>query len=79
MDPNDYGYTQTVGARLHHEGHPGLLTRSTRNLSGDTFAILKSQVLSAPRHAAFYSYEIADDSILVRLDAKSLVLKIPKH
>lgn len=79
VDQNDYSYTQTVGARLHHEGHPGLLTRSTRNLSGDTFAILKSQVLSAPRHAAFYSYEIADDSILVRLDGKSLVLKIPKH
>jgi hypothetical protein len=79
MDPNDYSYTQTVGTRLHHEGHPGLLTRSTRYLSGDTFAILKPQVLSAPRHAAYYSYEVTEDSIVVKLDGKSLVLKIPKH
>lgn len=76
MHPNDYSYTQTVGARLHHEGHPGLLTRSARNLSGDTFAILKSQVLSAPRHAAYYSYEVAKDGIAVRLDGREMFLKI---
>ena len=76
MDPNDYSYTQSVGARLHHEGHPGLMTRSSRNLSGDTFAILKAQVLTTPRHAAYYSYEITEESIVVKLDGKSLLLKI---
>lgn len=76
MDLNDYSYTQTVGARLHHEGHPGLLTRSTRNLSGETFSILKAQVLSAPRHAAYYSYEVTKDGIAVLLDGRTMSLKI---
>ena len=71
-------YTQSVGARLHHEGHPGLTTRSTRNLSGDTFAFLKAQVLTTPRDAAHYSYEVTKESIVVKLDRKSLLIKI-KH
>jgi hypothetical protein len=76
MSSNDYSYTQAVGARLHHEGHPGLVTRSARNLRGDTFAILKAQVLSAPRHAAFYSYEVIENSIVVRLDGRAICLEI---
>lgn len=76
MDQNDYSYTQSVGARLHHEGHPGLMTRSTRHLSGDTFAILNAQILSKPRHAAYYSYEVSEDGIVVKLDGKTHFLKI---
>lgn len=76
MDPNDYSCTQTVGARLHREGHPGLVTRSTRNLSGETFAILKAQALSAPRHAAYYSYEVIEDGIAVRQDGRTIFLQI---
>lgn len=52
------------------------MTRSTRNLNGNTFAILKAQVLTAPKHAAYYSYEVTEELIVVKLDGKSLFLKI---
>jgi hypothetical protein len=30
IDPENYGFTQNIGARIHAEGHPGLTTRSAR-------------------------------------------------
>lgn len=78
-DPRDYTYCQTVGARLHHEGHPGLVSRSVRHLSGQTFAILRPQVLSAPRVATHFTYELTQNGIVVREDGKRKFLTIPTH
>jgi RES domain len=64
-DPNDYAYCQAIGARLHHEGHPGLVSRSVRNLTGETYAILRSQVLSAPRISTYFTYELKEEGIVV--------------
>jgi hypothetical protein len=64
-DPNDYSYCQSIGARVHHEGHPGLVTRSVRNISGETYAIFQPRVLSAPRIVNYFTYEIKDDGIVI--------------
>jgi hypothetical protein len=77
LNRDDYRYCQGVGARIHHEGHPGLITRSARHLRGDTIAILNSKVLSSPRHAAYFSYTLQDDCIDVREDGKNAFLTIP--
>ena len=75
-DRNDYSCCQNVVARLHHEGYPGLVTHSVRNLSGETYAILGSQVLSTPRIAIFFSYELLEDVIIVKEGGKSEFLTI---
>lgn len=77
MNRDDYRYCQAVGARLHHEGHPGLITRSVRYLRGDTIAILNSKVLSSPRHAAYFSYTLQDDGIDIKEDGINAFLRIP--
>ena len=69
-DPNDYSYCQIVGSRLHYEGHPGLVSRSVRHLSGQTYVILRSQVLSNPRLAKHFTYELTQEEIIVREDGK---------
>lgn len=76
MNRDDYRYCQAVGARLHHEGHPGLITRSARYLRGDTIAILNSKVLSSPRHAAYFSYTLQDDGIDIKEDGINAFLHI---
>lgn len=55
VDPADYSLTQQVGARLHREGHPGLVTQSARCL-GDVYAVLNPRVLSHPRQECFLTY-----------------------
>lgn len=77
MNRDDYRYCQGVGARIHHEGHPGLITRSARYLRGDTIAILNSKVLSSPRHAAYFSYALQDDGIDIKEDGINAFLRIP--
>ena len=39
LHPSDYEFCQLVGARIHREGHPGLLTRSVRRPDGENVAI----------------------------------------
>ncbi len=77
-DPNDYTYCQAIGVRLHHEGHPGLVSRSVRNLSGETYAILRAQVLSAPRICAHFTYELTEDGVVALEDGKKEFLVIKR-
>jgi hypothetical protein len=48
MHKTDYSTAQSVGARLHREGHPGLMTTSVRHAAGQNYAILNPDVLSNP-------------------------------
>lgn len=77
-DPNDYAYCQTIGARLHHEGHPGLVSRSVRNPTGETYAILRAQVLSAPRISKYFTYELTQHGVVVLEDGKTEFLMIKR-
>lgn len=64
VDPSDYGFTQAIGARLHREGHPGLVTRSAR-CPGDNFGVLNANVLSDPRPCCYLTYRLTADAVEV--------------
>lgn len=55
---SDYRFPQEVGARLHREGHPGLLTCSVRHAGGDNYAILNPAVLANPIHHCQLTYRL---------------------
>ncbi len=61
----DYGDTQQIGARLHREGHPGLVARSARQVGGENYAILNPAVLSNPRSLCELTYRLGDGRIVV--------------
>lgn len=65
LHPTDYRFCQSVGARIHREGHPGLLTRSVRCPAGENVAVFNPGVLSDPRQAASLTYRLEDDRIVV--------------
>jgi hypothetical protein len=65
VDKTGYAYTQQVGARLHREGHPGLVTRSARHPVGHNYVVLNPNVLSNPRHHCHLSYRLVGPKIVV--------------
>ncbi len=65
LHPSDYAFCQSVGARIHHEGHPGLLTRSVRHAGGENLALFHSRVLSRPRLHGYLSYRLGQGAIEV--------------
>lgn len=61
----DYSTAQRVGARLHREGHPGLVTRSVRHAAGHNYVVLNPGVLSNPQHTCQLTYRLEGRSIVV--------------
>lgn len=49
LHTTDYTFTQTIAERIHHEGHPGLISMSARYKMGVNYAVLNPVVLSDPR------------------------------
>ncbi len=62
VDPRDYTLAQLVGARLHKEGHPGLVSRSAR-CAGDIHAVLNPHILSQPRQSCSLTYTLTSTGI----------------
>jgi hypothetical protein len=62
---SDYSATQYVGARLHCEGHPGLVTWSVRRPQGFNFAVLNPGVLSSPRPYCYLTYRLEANTVVV--------------
>ena len=62
----DYAFCQTVGARVHREGHPGLVTPSVRRSSGENIVIFNPAVLSNPRHHCQLTYRLEAGQIAVQ-------------
>ena len=58
-------FCQPVGARIHREGHPGLLTPSVRRPAGENAAIFNPDVLSNPRLNCQLTYRLHGDQIMV--------------
>jgi len=48
LHTTDYTQTQSVGARIHQEGHPGLLTSSVRYSEGEIYAVFNPMFCPAP-------------------------------
>jgi len=65
LHPSDYGFCQSVGARIHREGHPGLLTPSVRRSAGENVVIFNPSVLSNPRFDCQLTYRLDDDQIVI--------------
>lgn len=65
LHPSDYAFCQSVGSRIHREGHPGLFTQSVRRPTGENVAIFNADVLSNPRHNYQLTYRLEDDQIVV--------------
>lgn len=65
MHKTDYSYTQSVGARLHREGHPGLVTASVRHAPGHNYVVFNPAVLSGPRLHCQLSYRLDGQRIVV--------------
>lgn len=62
--PGGYYLTHQVGARIHHDGHPGLLTRSAR-CDGQVCAIFTPRVLSTPRQTCYLTYRTKGHLVVV--------------
>jgi hypothetical protein len=65
LHPSDYVFCQSVGSRIHREGHPGLFTQSVRRPTGENVAIFNADVLSNPRQNCQLTYRLEDDQIVV--------------
>jgi hypothetical protein len=64
LHPLDYAFCQSVGARIHREGHPGLLTPSVRRPAGENAAIFNPEVLTNPRLNCQLTYRLDGDQIV---------------
>lgn len=65
LHPLNYTLCQTVGSRIHREGHPGLLTQSVRRPAGENLAIFNPAVLSNPRQNCQLTYRLQGGQIVV--------------
>lgn len=65
MHKTDYSTAQSAGARLHREGHPGLVTASVRHAVGQNYVVLNPDVLSNPRHHCQLSYRLEGHCIVI--------------
>jgi hypothetical protein len=65
LHPLDYSFPQSVGARIHREGHPGLVVQSVRRPEGENFAVFNPAVLSSPRHHLQLTYRLDGECIVV--------------
>ena len=65
LHPSDYSFTHSVGARIHHEGHPGLLIQSVRRPDGENVAVFNPAVLSNPNVIGDLTYKLSGDHIVV--------------
>jgi hypothetical protein len=69
LHPSDYSYPHSVGARIHHEGHPGLIIQSVRRPDGENIAVFNPAVLTKPREIGHLTYKLDRDSIIVEKQA----------
>ncbi len=65
MHKSNYHAAQAFGARVHHEGHPGLMTLSVRREGGQNVAIFNPRLLSQPRYDCQLSYHLRGPEIIV--------------
>lgn len=75
--PEDYTLTREIGARLHREGHPGLVSRSAR-CEGDVYAVLNARVLSDPRPIGYLTYRTTDSGVDIERKPGTVWIRLMK-
>jgi len=68
VHPSSYHFTQQIGARLHHERHPGFVTPSAR-CAGENYGVLNKNVLASPRACCSLSYRLSKEGVVVEREA----------
>lgn len=76
MHKTDYSSAQLVGARLHREGHPGLVTASVRHAVGQNYVVLNPDVLSNPKHHGHLTYRIEGRRIIIEKQPNAVWMEI---
>ena len=76
LHKTDYLLTQRVGARIHHEGHPGLVLPSVRYPSGLTYAVFNAAVLSRPRPHSQLTYRLDHGRVFIEKQVGATWLEI---
>lgn len=76
LHPSDYSFPQMVGARIHREGHPGILIQSVRRPKGENAAIFNPAVLADPRMKCQLTYRLEDERIIVEKQPGKTWLKL---
>jgi hypothetical protein len=61
----NYSFTQSIGARLHREGHPGLVTASVRRATGQNYVVLNPNILSNPQLNGQLTYRLEGQHIVI--------------
>lgn len=56
LDPDDYSYCQSLGARLRQAALPGLQSRSARDAAGEIAGVFLREALSDPRDVCYLTY-----------------------
>ncbi len=64
---DDYGFTQQIGQRINHEGHPGLLAPSAR-YNGINVVIFNPDVLSDPRLHCYLTYYFNPQTLAIKVE-----------
>jgi len=77
LHKTDYAFTQLVGARLQHEGHPGLVAPSVRYPDGLNYVVFNHAVLSSPRVNCMLTYRLRGEHILVEKRPGTTWRRIP--
>lgn len=75
VDKENYTLTHQIGGRLHHEGHPGLVTISAR-CEEVVYAILNSAVLTTPRPHCYLSYITTENGVDVERIPGQVLLSV---
>lgn len=65
LHPSDYTLAQSTGARIHREGHPGLMIQSVRRPAGENFVIFNPTVLAHPKQTCQLTYRLEANRIVV--------------
>lgn len=73
----DYTYAQSVGARIHREGHPGLVIPSVRYPRGANYVVMNPAVLSNPRFHSQLTYRVDGPRIVVEKTPGQAWMVIP--
>ncbi len=76
LHPADYAFSQVVGARIHREGHPGLLIQSVRRSAGENVVVFNPGVLSNPKLNCQLVYRLEGERITVEKQPGSVWISI---
>lgn len=75
IDPDSYHLTHQVGARINHDGHPGLISRSAR-CQGDVYTIFRPHILSNPRPRCYLTYRNEVESVVIERQLGEVLMRI---